>query len=182
MGGSSSIQLTMLGLDSAGKTTLLYRMKFDQYTNVMPTLSYNCEKIKVTSGKAKGITFTIWDVGGEDKKRPLWRQYTRSSDGIIFVIDSADRERLEEAKLELIQLLKSPDNNSLPILFIANKQDLRDCVEIDEISKFLGLHDFNPGQLWTILGACAITGEGLTDAMDAMYELIVKKKTTKKKR
>ncbi|KAK3089942.1 hypothetical protein FSP39_007837 [Pinctada imbricata] len=181
MGGSSSIQLTMLGLDSAGKSTLLYRMKFDQYTNVMPTVSYNCEKIKVTSGKAKGITFTIWDLGGQDKKRPLWRQYTRSSDGIIFVVDSADKERLEEAKLELIQLLKCPDNDNLPILFIANKQDLRESLEVEEVTKYLGLHELNPGQFWTIMGSCAITGEGLTDAMDAMYELILKRKSKKKR-
>lgn len=176
------MQLTMLGLDSSGKTTILYHMKFEQYTNATPTISYNCETIKVKEGSAKGITFKIWDVGGQDNKRPLWNQYTRSSDGIIFVVDSEDKERLEEAKLELIRLLKAPDNQKLPLLVIANKQDLQHSLSLHEIETLLGLRDLHPGQMWYIIGACAITGEGLTEAMDAMYDLIVKRKSHKRKK
>uniref|UniRef100_A0A8W8NLI4 Uncharacterized protein n=1 Tax=Magallana gigas TaxID=29159 RepID=A0A8W8NLI4_MAGGI len=120
-------------------------MKFEQYTNATPTISYNCETIKVKEGSAKGITFKIWDVGGQDNKRPLWNQYTRSSDGIIFVVDSEDKERLEEAKLELIRLLKAPDNQKLPLLVIANKQDLRHSLSLHEIETLLGLRDLHPG-------------------------------------
>ncbi|XP_062581732.1 ADP-ribosylation factor-like protein 4C [Saccostrea cucullata] len=182
MGNSSSVQISMLGLDSSGKTTILYRMKFQQYTNATPTISYNCETIKVKEGRAKGITFKIWDVGGQDNKRPLWNQYTRSSDGIIFVVDSVDRERLEEAKLELIRLLKNADNQRLPLLVIANKQDLPNSLDLCEIEKLLGLRDLHPGQVWAIQGACAITGEGLPEAMDTMFDLIVKKKSLKKRK
>ena len=182
MGSSSSVQLAMLGLDSSGKTTVLYYMKFEQYTNVTPTISYNCETIKVKEGRAKGMTFKIWDVGGQDNKRPLWNQYTRSSDGIIFVVDSEDKERLEEAKLELIRLIKNADNQKLPLLVIANKQDLPHSLPLCEIETALGLRDLHPGQMWSIRGACAVTGEGLTEAMDAMYDLIVKKKTMKKRK
>ena len=131
---------------------------------------------------AKGMTFKIWDVGGQDNKRPLWNQYTRSSDGIIFVVDSEDKERLEEAKLELIRLLKNADNQKLPLLVIANKQDLPHSLPLCEIETALGLRDLHPGQMWSIRGACAVTGEGLTEAMDAMYDLIVKKKTMKKRK
>ena len=131
MGGSldkldrmQPIHVAMLGLDSAGKSTVLYRMKFDQYVNTVPTVGFNCEKVKCTSGKAKGICFNIWDVGGQDKVRPLWKSYTRNTDGIVFVVDSVDVERLEEARLELLRTAKSTDNAGVPILIVANKQDL----------------------------------------------------------
>jgi len=181
MGGSSSVQLVMLGLDSSGKTTLLHRLKYDQYTNATPTIGFNCENIKGITPKTHDVTFKIWDLGGQDKKRPLWRSYTRSSEGIIFVVDSVDKERLEEAKLELIQLLKSPDNPSLPLLVIANKQDLQGSLDLPEIEKLLGLHELPPSQLWSTRGACAITGEGLEESIDAMYDLVIKKKKAKRK-
>ena len=67
----------------------------------------------------------VWDVGGQEKLRPLWKPYTRATDGIIFVVDSCDsEERLEEAKLELHRILRTPDNAGVPILVIANKQDI----------------------------------------------------------
>lgn len=130
------LHVCLLGLDSAGKTTALYRMKFDQYLNTVPTIGFNCEKIRGTVGRAKGVSFLVWgnliessgsrewwglnsivdlflffsDVGGQEKLRPLWRSYTRCTDGIIFVIDSVDLERMEEAKMELMRTAKCPDN------------------------------------------------------------------------
>lgn len=102
--------MVMLGLDSAGKTTALYRMKFDQYLNTVPTIGFNCEKVRGAVGRAKGVSFLVWDVGGQEKLRPLWRSYTRCTDGIIFVVDSVDVERMEEAKMELMRTAKCPDN------------------------------------------------------------------------
>lgn len=71
-----------------------------------------------------GVNFLVWDVGGQEKLRPLWKSYTRCTDGIIFVVDSCDTERLEEAKMELTRTARSPDNAGVPILILANKQDL----------------------------------------------------------
>ncbi|XP_076545338.1 ADP ribosylation factor-like 4 isoform X2 [Osmia lignaria lignaria] len=118
------LHVAMLGLDSAGKTTALYRLKFDQYLNTVPTIGFNCERIRGGIGKAKGVNFLVWDVGGQEKLRPLWKSYTRCTDGIIFVVDSCDAERLEEAKMELTRTARSPDNAGVPILILANKQDL----------------------------------------------------------
>lgn len=73
----SHLHVVMLGLDSAGKTTALYRLKFNQYLNTVPTIGFNCEKVKGTVGRAKGQTFLVWDVGGQEKLRPLWKSYTR---------------------------------------------------------------------------------------------------------
>merc|ERR1712079_943272 len=87
--------------DGSGKTTILYRLKYGQYTNTVPTIGFNCEKVKTRLGKV----FNIWDVGGQDKTRPLWRSYTRCTDAIIFVVDSSCEERFEEAFSSLQELI-----------------------------------------------------------------------------
>uniref|UniRef100_T1GCK2 ADP-ribosylation factor-like protein 11 n=1 Tax=Megaselia scalaris TaxID=36166 RepID=T1GCK2_MEGSC len=138
-----TMHIVMLGLDSAGKTTALYRLKFDQYLNTVPTIGFNCEKVRGTTGKAKGVQFLIWDVGGQEKLRPLWRSYTRCTDGIVFVLDSVDVERMEEAKIELMRTAKSPDNQGVPVLILANKQDLPGARDSKELEKLLGLHELS---------------------------------------
>ncbi|KMZ07156.1 ADP-ribosylation factor-like protein 4A isoform X1 [Drosophila simulans] len=141
----ATLHVVMLGLDSAGKTTALYRLKFDQYLNTVPTIGFNCEKVQCTLGKAKGVHFLVWDVGGQEKLRPLWRSYTRCTDGILFVIDSVDTERMEEAKMELMRTAKCPDNQGVPVLILANKQDLPNACGAMELEKLLGLNElYNP--------------------------------------
>ncbi len=108
--------VVMIGLDSAGKTTVLYRLKFDQYVNTAPTIGFNCERVRApvtvesavpssdggtTTTTTRMMNFQVWDVGGQEKARPLWRPYTRATDAIVFVVDSCDEDRMEEAKLEL---------------------------------------------------------------------------------
>ncbi|XP_032311654.1 ADP-ribosylation factor-like protein 4A isoform X1 [Drosophila ananassae] len=136
-----TLHVVMLGLDSAGKSTALYRLKFDQYLNTVPTIGFNCEKVQGTIGKAKGVHFLVWDVGGQEKLRPLWRSYTRCTDGILFVIDSVDIERMEEAKMELMRTAKCPDNQGVPVLILANKQDLPNACGAKELEKLLGLNE-----------------------------------------
>lgn len=182
MGGNSSTLIVLLGLDTAGKTTCLYRLKFDQYTSTTPTIGFNCEKIPVYKGHSKQCIFTVWDVGGQDKTRPLWRSYTRKADGIIYVVDSCDKERLEEAKIELTKLLRNPENVGLPFVILANKQDLPGSLDSSEIGKLLSLHELPVSQLWHIQPTCGVTGEGLDEAVEKMCDLIEKKKKGKKKR
>lgn len=177
-----TLHVVMLGLDSAGKTTALYRLKFDQYLNTVPTIGFNCEKVKGMLGKAKGVNFLVWDVGGQEKLRPLWKSYTRCTDGIIFVLDSVDVERMEEAKMELIRTAKAPENTAVPILVLANKQDLPGAREPRELEKLLGLLELTGSStpqgahLWHVQPACAITGDGLQEGLEALYEMIIKRK------
>nr|XP_043069263.1 ADP-ribosylation factor-like protein 4A isoform X2 [Drosophila bipectinata] len=138
-----TLHVVMLGLDSAGKSTALYRLKFDQYLNTVPTIGFNCEKVQGTIGKAKGVHFLVWDVGGQEKLRPLWRSYTRCTDGILFVIDSVDVERMEEAKMELMRTAKCPDNQGVPVLILANKQDLPNACGAKELERLLGLNELS---------------------------------------
>lgn len=171
----ATLHVVMLGLDSAGKTTALYRLKFDQYLNTVPTIGFNCEKVKGAVGKSKGISFLVWDVGGQEKLRPLWKSYTRCTDGIVFVLDSVDSERMEEAKMELARTARSPDNAGVPVLVLANKQDLPGAKEPKELEKLLGLHELT-SHMWVVQPACAITGEGLFEGMDSLYEMILKRR------
>lgn len=171
---SSHIHIVMLGLDSAGKTTALYRLKFDQYLNTVPTIGFNCEKVKIKSGRIKGHTFLVWDIGGQDKLRPLWRSYTRRTDGIVFVVDSVDDERMEEARMELIRTVKQPDNATIPVLVLANKQDLPAAKDPQEVARILGLSELS--QSWHVQPACAIIGEGLEEGLERLYDMIVSRK------
>ena len=77
----------MLGLDAAGKTTILYRLQLGEDVHSIPTIGFNVETVNY-----KNISFTIWDVGGQDRLRKLWRHYYKDNDALIFVIDSADRD------------------------------------------------------------------------------------------
>ncbi|KAJ8682764.1 hypothetical protein QAD02_018556 [Eretmocerus hayati] len=173
----SPMHVAMLGLDSAGKTTALYRLRFDQYINTVPTIGFNCERIRGSIGKAKGVNFLVWDVGGQEKLRPLWKSYTRCTDGIIFVVDSCDTERLEEAKMELTRTARSPDNAGVPILILANKQDLPGAKEVEELEKQLGVLELCSGSSSVkVQPACAITGEGLHEGLDTLYQLILKRR------
>jgi len=143
-GTQSPYHIVMVGLDSAGKTTVLYRLKLDSYLNTVPTIGFNCEKIKGVKGKSKGVNFIVWDVGGQEKLRPLWKSYTRHTDGIIFVIDSLDEEKFEEAKIELMRIIRShttTNENTPPLLILANKQDLPNCKEPEELQNILNLND-----------------------------------------
>nr|XP_016993305.2 ADP-ribosylation factor-like protein 4C isoform X2 [Drosophila takahashii] len=171
----ATLHVVMLGLDSAGKTTALYRLKFDQYLNTVPTIGFNCEKVQGTVGKAKGVHFLVWDVGGQEKLRPLWRSYTRCTDGILFVIDSVDTERMEEAKMELMRTAKCPDNQGVPVLILANKQDLPNACGAMELEKLLGLNElYNPVQKISMLNSsdssstinligCSVSNQSITE-------------------
>ena len=93
------VHVIMIGLDGAGKTTALYMMKLDQFLNTVPTIGFNCERVKGSIGSSAGTTFLVWDVGGQEKTRPLWKTYTRNTDGIIFMLDSADYRSFDQARI-----------------------------------------------------------------------------------
>ncbi|KXJ16548.1 ADP-ribosylation factor 2 [Exaiptasia diaphana] len=126
--GKEELRLLMVGLDAAGKTTILYHLKLDEAVNTIPTIGFNVEVIEY-----KNITFTVWDIGGQDKIRTLWRLYFQETQGLIFVVDSNDRERIQEAKDELYRLLKEDELKRAALLVLANKQDLPDAMTASEL-------------------------------------------------
>jgi ADP-ribosylation factor-like protein 4 len=116
----------------------------------------------------------VWDVGGQEKLRPLWRSYTRCTDGIIFVVDSCKEDRLEEAKLELLKIWKTACH--IPVLVLANKQDLPSALDVSKIESQLGLKELGSTYHWHIQPTCAITGEGLDEGVEKLHELILNRR------
>lgn len=113
----------------------------------------------------QNISFTVWDVGGQDKIRPLWRHYFQNTQGLIFVIDSNDRERMGEARDELSRMLNEDELRDAVLLIFANKQDLPNAMTAAEITDKLGLHSLR-GKNWYIQSTCATNGNGLYEGLD----------------
>ncbi|CAG8812563.1 16885_t:CDS:2, partial [Gigaspora rosea] len=117
--GNKEMRILMLGLDAAGKTTILYKLKLNQSVTTIPTVGFNVETVTY-----KNVKFNVWDVGGQDKIRPLWRHYYTGTQGLIFVIDSQDRDRIDEARQELHRIISDREMRDCLLLVFANKQDL----------------------------------------------------------
>lgn len=156
------VSILMLGLDGAGKTTLLYQLKNGETVKTIPTFGFNVETIDY-----KNFNFTIWDAGGQDKIRILWKNYYHLTDGLIFVVDSNDRDRIDEAAKELKKLLAEEDLKGCPVLVLANKQDINGALASGEVCGKLGMGDFK-GRTWIVQGTSATTGQGLKDGLDWM--------------
>jgi small GTP-binding protein len=113
------VRIFMVGLDAAGKTTILYKLKLDENGNTLPkpTIGFNVETVEY-----KNFNFTVWDVGGQDWIRELWRQYIMNTQALIFVVDCNDRERIPQARDELHRILEDVDLRDAVLLVFANKQ------------------------------------------------------------
>lgn len=158
----------MNGLDAAGKTTILYRMKLGEVVTTIPTIGFNVETVQF-----KSVQMTCWDVGGRDKMRALWRHYYKDTDALIWVIDSNDRERLEATKDEMHRAFSEDELRDLPILILCNKQDLPNCMKVSEITSALSLPR---GKTWYTQACCATTGDGLYEGLDWLTSALQKKK------
>merc|ERR1712150_321391 len=115
------------------------------------------------------------DTGGHEKMRPLWRHYYKGSDGVIFVVDSNDRDRTDDAREELSICLNEDDLRDTALLVFANKQDLPNAMSTAEITDKLGLHNLRNRQ-WFIQSACATTGDGLYEGLDWLSRAIGSKR------
>jgi len=163
------MRILMVGLDAAGKTTILYKLKLGEIVTTIPTIGFNVETVEY-----KNISFTVWDVGGQDKIRPLWRQYFQNTQGLIFVVDSNDRERVVEARDELHRMLNEDELRDAVLLVFANKQDLPNAMNAAEITDKLGLHSLRQRH-WYIQSTCATSGEGLYEGLDWLSNNIANK-------
>ena len=133
---NQEVRLLILGLDNAGKTTLLYQMQFGEVKVTVPTLGFNVESVKY-----ENLTFQMWDLGGQTEIRPYWRCYYPKTNAVVFVIDSSDKERIDISKQELFLLLQEEDLKGVPIAILANKQDIDGVLSDIEISEKMGLSE-----------------------------------------
>mmetsp|Transcript_7156 Transcript_7156/g.10939 ORF Transcript_7156/g.10939 Transcript_7156/m.10939 type:complete len:190 (-) Transcript_7156:250-819(-) len=168
------IRLLMLGLDAAGKTTILYKLKLGEVMTTIPTIGFNVESVSY-----KNINFTVWDVGGQTKIRHLWRHYYQGTQGLVFVLDSNDPNRLELAQHELQRLMSDEILSDAAILVFANKQDLPQAMAVSTIMEKLQLAHVLRKHEWFIQPCCATSGEGLFEGMDWMAKVLSRKSRSK---
>ena len=214
--GKKDVRILMVGLDAAGKTTILYKLKLGEIVTTIPTIGFNVETVEY-----KNISFTVWgaarrsnppslwlriranppivspppcprptcpcrldaspwpslsaDVGGQDKIRPLWRHYYQNTQGVIFVVDSNDRDRVGEARDELHRMLNEDELRDAVLLCFANKQDLPNAMPCAEITDKLGLNSLRQRH-WYIQSTCATSGEGLYEGLDWLSNNIATKR------
>ncbi|EEA08515.1 putative ADP ribosylation factor [Cryptosporidium serpentis] len=158
--GKREMRILMVGLDAAGKTTILYKLKLGEVVTTIPTIGFNVETVEY-----KNISFTVWDVGGQDKIRPLWRHYYTNTDGLIFVVDSNDRDRINDSRDELMRMLSEDELRDACLVVLANKQDLPNAMSVTEVTEKLQLSSIRHRN-WYIQSTCATTGDGLYEGLD----------------
>ena len=160
-------RILMLGLDAAGKTTILFKLKLGEVVQSIPTIGFNVETVDY-----KKIKFNVWDVGGQDKIRPMWKHYYQNADGLIFVVDSSDRNRINKAREELQKMLAEDDLKNTILLVFANKQDLG-VMDVQEVIDQLQLTSIK-GRPWHCQGTSALTGDGLNEGLDWLSKKLPK--------
>ncbi|XP_026566539.1 ADP-ribosylation factor-like [Pseudonaja textilis] len=168
-------RILLLGLDAAGKTTLLYKLKSNEETSTIPTMGFNVETVQ----SFNEVTFTMWDIGGQEHIRALWKHYHTNTDGLIFLVDSMDYHRFEEARLELESLLEADDLRGVPLMLLANKQDLPEARPSMEVAERMGV-DKITGRKWRIHGCSAVSGAGIPEAMEKLSEMVKEYRKSKR--
>jgi ADP-ribosylation factor-like protein 2 len=156
-----------LGLDNAGKTTVLKKYCHENIDEIEPTIGFNIQTIDHS-----GYTINLWDVGGQKSIRAYWRNYYEKTDGIIWVIDSADVLRMDMCRVELDTVVHQERLAGASLLILANKQDVVGATSPNDIASFLELHTHEKysNRHWKIQPCSAVTGDGLRDGIDWIVE------------
>ncbi|XP_034238286.1 ADP-ribosylation factor-like protein 2 [Thrips palmi] len=158
------MRLLMLGLDNAGKTTILKRFNGEDIDTISPTLGFNIKTLE-----HRGYKLNVWDVGGQKSLRSYWRNYFECTDGLIWVVDSADKRRLLDCRKELHQLLEEERLSGATLLVFANKQDLAGALSFEEIRDVLDLSSIKTHH-WQIIGCSAVTGSSLLEGINWLID------------
>ncbi|XP_013670746.2 ADP-ribosylation factor 1 isoform X1 [Brassica napus] len=170
--GNKEARILVLGLDNAGKTTILYRLQMGEVVSTIPTIGFNVETVQYNN-----IKFQVWDLGGQTSIRPYWRCYFPNTQAVIYVVDSSDTDRIGVAKeefhaiLELTRpwliwtFLQEEELKGAMVLIFANKQDLPGALDDAAVTEALELHKIKSRQ-WAIFKTCAVKGEGLFEGLD----------------
>ncbi|KAH3759498.1 ADP-ribosylation factor 3 [Pelomyxa schiedti] len=171
--GASEKRILVLGLDGAGKTTLLYKLHLGKVVATMPTIGFNVETVQYDNR----LKFTVWDIGGQDKIRPLWKLHFVNTDAVIFVVDSTDTPRFSEASEELRWIMSCEELAGVPLLVLANKCDMASSHSANRVAVALDMHKLDldsrtdtPAKVstkhkWHIQECSALRGCGVDDGL-----------------
>jgi len=163
------IRVLMLGLDNAGKTTILKKFNGEEIDTISPTLGFNIKTLEFQS-----YLLNVWDVGGQKSLRSYWRNYFEENDAVIWVVDSTDKRRMEDCRIELQNLLREEKLAGASLLVFANKQDVEGALSYQHICQVLGLEGHvGVHRHWQIQACSAVTGDGLLEGMEWLIKDVV---------
>ncbi|ESO92417.1 hypothetical protein LOTGIDRAFT_204069 [Lottia gigantea] len=164
----------ILGLDNAGKTTYLEqtKTKFNKnykgmnISKITSTVGLNIGKIDIGN-----MRLNFWDLGGQEELQSLWDKYYAESHAVIYIVDTSDKERLDESKIAFDRMLKNDSLNGVPLLLVGNKQDLDGCITIGTMKElFTPVKDLLGSRDSHILGASALKGDGVMEGIEWIVE------------
>ncbi|KAJ7112465.1 ARF/SAR, partial [Mycena epipterygia] len=162
--GKREMRILMVGLDAAGKTTILYKLKLGEIVATIPTIGFNVETVEY-----KNISFNVWDVGSQDNIRPLWRHFgVRVGPDILIMKHPNDWQCVAEAREELHKMLNEEDLRNALLLVFANKQDFPNAMNAAELTDNLGLHGLRQRNWYIQLvdHPCGTSGDGLYEGLE----------------
>lgn len=160
------LRILLLGLDNAGKTTLLKHLADEDVNQVTPTAGFNIKSVS-----ADGLKLNVWDIGGQAKIRPYWKNYFDNTDVLIFVLDSLDHARMGEAVDELLDIMDHEKLRHVPILIFANKQDAKDALKIPAIEEFFDEDKF-AARTWHVQPCSGRNGDGVKEGMEWLCKIV----------
>lgn len=159
------VRILILGLDNAGKTTIVKKLNGEDTNTISPTLGFN-----ISTLMHNDFNLNLWDVGGQKSIRSYWKNYFDSTDALIWVVDSADRLRIRDCRAELHGLVQEEQLAGATVLILANKQDLEGSLSCEQIAKQLDLEPIRSTHHCLILPCSALTGDNLLKGMNWLIE------------
>lgn len=165
------VQVLLLGLDNAGKSTLLYKLKHNTCVSTVPTIGFNVEMLEARKNRRK-IAITIWDVGGQGNMRDHWPNFYQNAGAIVFVVDSADQERLNEAQRELERTLRNDELRGRPLILLANKQDVDGALNVTEMKDRFNMRKICQERDCFVQPCSASTGFGVEEAFKRVVQVV----------
>nr|XP_005546315.2 ADP-ribosylation factor-like protein 14 isoform X2 [Macaca fascicularis] len=118
---------------------------------------FNVEMIELE----RSLSLTVWDVGGQEKMRTVWGCYCENTDGLVYVVDSTDKQRLEESRRQFEHILKNEHIKNVPVVLLANKQDMPGALTAEDITRMFKVKKLCSDRNWYVQPCCALTGDGL---------------------
>ncbi|KAM9928029.1 hypothetical protein OXX59_002113 [Metschnikowia pulcherrima] len=155
------MRILMLGLDNAGKTTILYRLKLGKTSKTVPTVGFNVETVK-----HRNVSFAVWDCGGQERIRPLWRHYFTGTNALIYVVDSSDLDRLDESRKELMRVISDKELANCLLIVLANKQDVAGAIKPKDLIERFDMSSLSQQHTWSVIPTVATDGTGLGETLN----------------